>query len=183
MMVRGYETCTLNIIPQLKPRDIDDPDFDLECQSLSKDYERFCKARDRLNDIYHTEFMTTLITQAIDKKDRYKPVNHKCLQPGDIVLLIEPNIKRPSYPMARVQKVDVNSLGEVTAAYVFKGSTKELVYRHVNSLILLILSEGFKELSGGNIPSRSVDHEGNSRPMRKAAGKCKQKLKNPGNYA
>ena len=43
-----------------------------------------------------------------------------------------------SIPMAIVQSVEKNSLNEVTAAYLFKGSTRERVYRHVTSLILLL---------------------------------------------
>ena len=42
-----------------------------------------------------------------------------------------------TYPMGIVKKMEINTLGEVTAATVLKGKTRELVYRHASSSIQL----------------------------------------------
>ena len=180
MLIRGYETCTLNIIPQIQSTDFSDPDFQPSSATMSRDYQNICKVKSNLVEIYHSEFITNLITQAIDKRDRYKPVNHKRLSPGDIVLLVEPHQKRCAYPMARVQRVVENDLGEVTAAYVYKGATKELVFRHVNSLILLISVEGLEDTSS-NISTKTDPCQNvtirRKQPRRIAGEKCKDALK------
>ena len=76
-----------------------------------------------------SEFLTTLISQAIDKKDRYRPVPHRPLQKGDIVPLVDKHPKQYYYPpMGRVLDIETNSLGEVTSAHMLKGSTRERVY-------------------------------------------------------
>ena len=126
--------------------------------------------------------------QAVDKKSRYRPVKHKLLRPGDIVLLVEKNQKRYQYLMGRVQSVEVNSLGEGTSAYVFKGSTKELVYRHVTSLILLLSrEESVEEEDEGGVDSeprvdRNLNCNGSApavrrQPSRAASSKCRSFLK------
>ena len=127
VLIRGYETCTINIIPQIQSYD-EDEDYDpTSFDGINQSYEKLCKVKSTLIDLYHSEFVATLVHQAIDKKDRYKPVHHKVIKPGDIVLLVEKHQKRYNYPMAKVQRVETNSLDEVTAAYVYKGATKELV--------------------------------------------------------
>ena len=89
-------------------------------------------------EVYSREFLTHLISQAVDKKDRYKPVSHKSITVGDIVLLVELNTKRSNYPMGIVEKVNINQLGEATSAIVLKGHTREKVFRHSSSLIPLL---------------------------------------------
>lgn len=141
MLIKGYETCTLNIVPHLQTNDLDDDpsdNFEPVEDSARKQYEKLRRVKERLESLYHTEFLRTLISQAVDKKDRYRTIKHDKLSPGDIVLLVEPNTKRSTYPMGRVESVEVNDLNEVTAAYVFKGKTRERVYRHVTSMILLL---------------------------------------------
>ena len=85
--------------------------------------------------------MATLLYQALDKNSRYKPVQHERLQVGDIVLLADPLAKQYNYPMGKVTEVVTNDLDEVTAAYIWKGATREKVFRHVTSLILLMRRE------------------------------------------
>ena len=182
MLIKGYETCTLNIIPQTQSYNFEDPDFEPSSNTISKDYEHICKVKSRLIDLYHSEFMTNLITQAIDKRDRYRPVTHKRLKPGDIVLLVEPHQKRYSFPMARVQRVETNSMNEVTAAYVYKVVTKELVYRHSTSLILLISSDGLCDQPDSSAVSHDCTNNNKKvrrQPKRAAAEKCKSALKLP----
>ena len=130
-------------------------------------------------EIYHSEFLVNLIDQAVDKSDRYKKVNHSIIKPGDIVLLSEKHVKRCNFPMGRVHKVEVNSLGEVTAAHVFKGSTKELVYRHSSTLIPLISVDGFQETTAVAKPTESLSSDKSpvKRKPRQAAVRCREKMK------
>ena len=177
MIIKGYETAILNIVPNLQECDVDG-DYEPSPNCLKK-YQSLSKVRSNLLEIYHSEFLVNLIDQAVDKSDRYKKVNHSIIKPGDIVLLAEKHVKRGHFPMGRVHKVEVNSLGEVTAAHVFKGSTKELVYRHSSTLIPLISVDGFQEttavakstenLSSVNLPVK--------RKPRQAAVRCKKKMK------
>ena len=202
ILVKGYETCSLSIIPELQYQNLDDPDFcpDASSEQIIHKYEKLLKVKSNLIEAYNSEFLATLMHQAVDKKDRYKPVLHRSIKPGDIVLLVDKHVKRYNFPMARVQKVEINSLGEVTAAYLYKGSTKEVVYRHVTSLILLISVDGFTENAGLssddpllNKPLRadppsslSSDPRLDSgvpsnytrkRPHRAAADRCRERLK------
>lgn len=162
MLIKGYETCTVNIVPHLHTEDADEDNsdsFDLVENPARAHYVQLRQAKERLEKVYHEEFLCTLISQAVDKKDRYRHVHHEKLQPGDIVLLVEPNTKRSIYPMGRVHSVEVNDYDEVTAAYVFKGKTRERVYRHVNSLILLLSSP----VSDVTVPS-AADAECGTKP-------------------
>ena len=194
ILIKGYETNSINIVPQLQTVD-DDLDFiphNPSSSPIHEGYERLVRVKSNLIDVYHSEFVTTLINQAIDKKDRYAPVNHKILKPGDIVLLIDKHLKRYRYPMARVQRVEGNALGEVTAAYVYKGSTRELVYRHATSMILLISADGFpKETDSTNstntadtLATDSTDSSDTlatdsvrRQPRRAAADNCRTRLR------
>ena len=189
MLVRGYETFSLNIIPYIQGDNSDssDPSFTpMESSAeIVRGYEKLARVRARLLDVYHSEFLTTLVSQAVDKKDRYLPVQHKPIKPGDIVLLVDKHLKRYHYPMARVCEVETNSLGEVTAAYLFKGATREKVYRHVTSLILL-LSTDFDETIGGKSTVTLQTVRGQSteatppvriQPARAATQACRSSLK------
>lgn len=141
-LLRGYEVNSFNIIPQLQSNDtINDPNFipvEASSEFLRETFLKLRKVSDRLRTIYHEEFLTSLMYQSVDRKNRYTPVLHEPLGVGDIVLLVEPNCKQHNYPMGIVKEIEENSLGEITAARVFKGVTRELVYRHASSLILLL---------------------------------------------
>ena len=138
MLIHGRELLSFNIIPKLQPDFFQN--FDPDDRDVSDDFRKLSKACDKLRDIYHEEFLVNLITQATDKRSRYKPVLHQKLSVGDIVLLVEPHTKQSHYPMGIVRKVTENGLGEVTSALVFKGSTREEVFRHASSLIKLLES-------------------------------------------
>ena len=184
MLVRGYETVSMGLIPQMNSDEfMDDPSFLPNSVNFAENYEKLSKVKNKLQEVYHSEFLATLVNQAIDKRDRYKPVLHKVLKPGDIVLLVEKHTKRFYYPMARVHSVETNVLGEVTSAYVYKGSTKELVYRHATSLILLISAEGFSDDRTNSLPnstegvSDSVPSVQKKQPARAAGEACKLRMK------
>ena len=183
MLVRGYETSMLDIVSSEETlhvdSDDDSDDFSPGVESVCKLYKNLRAAKGRLLDAYHHEFLNNLISQAVDKKDRYKPVKHEHLKVGDIVLLVEPNVKRLSYPMGKIERVERNELGEATAAYVFKGKTRESVYRHVTSLILL-LSREEEQIDDSELEIQeqilSVPCS-DGRTPRQAAVHCREKLK------
>lgn len=139
MLIYGRDRPTMDVIPALDVVSTDDPDF--EPKEIRKTYEKLKQVNCKLSELYQTEFLGQLMYQSVDKKDNYKPVLHKKMEVGDIVLLVEQNMKRSNYPLGIVKSVEENSLGEVTAAKIFKGRTREIVYRHATSLILLLKSE------------------------------------------
>ena len=140
MLIRGFDCAAVNLIPQLQHvQDNYEPGKDSEF--IRDEYQKLGKVREKMVEIYHEDFLTNLIYQAVDKVDRYKPILHKIVKPGDIVLLSDKHLKQYRYPMGRVISIEQNSIGETTAARVFKGDTKEIVYRHITSLILLLSGE------------------------------------------
>ena len=136
-LIRGYDTLSLNLIPSLQGMP-EDPDWQAPVSSASHikdEFEKLRKVRENLIDNYHSEFLATLVSQAVDKKDRYRPVQQHNIKVGDIVLLKELNTKPSNYPMAIVHKLDINSNGEVTGVTLLKGKTKETIKRHISTLI------------------------------------------------
>ena len=47
-------------------------------------------------------------------------------------------VKRVNYPMGIIKSVTVNSLNEVTSVEVMKGDTREVVKRHITTIIPLL---------------------------------------------
>ena len=156
-LLKGYDLVSVNIIPDLQ-KSPEDPDYlpGGNVENVRDNYFKLRQARNRLNEIYHSEFLANLISQAIDKKDRYRAVNHKLLNVGDIVLLKEDSCKQSAYPIGIVKKIELNHLGEVKAARVLKGKSREIVYRTVDSLILLLPKEGFNTVADEDFHSDSV---------------------------
>ncbi|XP_068224973.1 uncharacterized protein [Palaemon carinicauda] len=114
-LIRGYDTLPLNLIPSLQAMP-HDPDWQTPISSTSRindEFEKLREVRQNLIENYHSEFLGTLVSQAVDKKDRYRPAQQHNIKVGDIVLLKELNTKPSSYPIAIVQKLEVNSNGEV----------------------------------------------------------------------
>ena len=111
-LIHGYDLISVNIIPELQVDS--EPDWQPVGYSnvnLREDYQMLQKVRSNLIKIYQEEFLANLIKQAVDKPDRYKPVTHKHISPGDIVLLKETFTKPNDYPMGVVKEVQVNDLG------------------------------------------------------------------------
>ena len=136
ILMRGYELSSLNLIPELQPVPFDDVDFTSDVPSVIRESSlKLCKVRKRLHDIYHNEFLGTLIYQAVDRKDRYRPISHKPLKSGDVVLLKEEYTKRSNYPLAIVLETFTNDLGEVTGAIIKKGKTGQRSKVHITQLI------------------------------------------------
>ena len=129
--------------------------------------------------VYHEEFLRTLMHQATNDSDRFKPVPHKMIRPGDVVLLEEKFSKRYMYPLAKVISIETNDLGEVTAARLFKGGTRETVYRHASSLIpLLSLADKYDppDISDKSSPI-SENQIGKDRPKRRSGVIARQRLR------
>ena len=158
-LIKGFDLSSINVIPNLQDNPMDDPTW-LNCnhtQGIVDQYEKLKKVRKNLKQLYETEFIQTLIKQAINEKDRYVPCTHKNLNVGDIVLIKEENTKIQHYPMGIVKEILVNDNGEVTGATILKGRTKEITKRHSSKLIPL--------LSNKNVPSK--DNSSNHRVLSK----------------
>ena len=180
-LIRGYELTSLNIIPDLQNTPVIDPDWkDDSSRSIKDAYAKLRKVRTELLKIYQEEFLATLIAQAVDRQDRYQKINHKHLREGDIVLLKEVNIKPNHYPLAVVKQTITNDLDEVTGAIVLKGKTRELVKRHVSTLIPVLECKqniSPNDAEGSEISEDSKPKSSRSRPVRKAAIISQQKSK------
>ncbi|XP_068224857.1 uncharacterized protein [Palaemon carinicauda] len=137
MLVKGYELVSLNLIPDLQEVP-DDPEWKMSSsptEIIKDEYEKLRKVRYNLLEAYQNEFLSTLVAQAVDRKDRYRPVCHQKLGIGDIVLIKEPNTKTINFPLGIVKGIEENDLGETTGAIILKGKTRELIKRHVTTLI------------------------------------------------
>ena len=121
-LIRGYNLLSVNVIPDLQRNP--EPDWlpsSNHVTNIKNSYTNLQKVRNKLIEIYNNEYMSNLIYQAVNKKDRYKPISHKSIKEGDIVLIKDPMTKIMDYPMAVVKEVIKNSNGEVTGAIVMKG--------------------------------------------------------------
>ena len=179
-LLRGYDVTTVNIMPQTNSTSIDDVDPDYvnnAAGEIRDNYISFRKINARLCEIYHSEFLSQLMAQSIDIKDRYKPVNHKTLVVGDIVSIVEPNTKQVNYPLGIVTKIEVNSLNEVTAATVMKGNTREKTYRHVSSLIPLMRRNECNDDVSDDAQAEPEPESKTKRTRREAAQECIKKLR------
>ena len=151
VLLCGYELVSVNILPNgSSQRDPEwKPDIKLT-DYIKTNFAKLNKVRKSLSDIYQNEFLSQLVVQATDNKNRYKPKKHVKLGTGDLVLLKENHTKAIDYPMAIVKEVSTNSLGEVTGATVIKGN-REVVKRHSSSLILLMPGAAEKEIESNKI--------------------------------
>ena len=165
MLIKGHELTSLNLIPGLQPLQLDE-DFIPTTNSIESTFQQLCKVRRNLVDIYHGEFLSTLVQQAVDRKNRYVQVQHDLIKPGDVVLCKEEATKRNNYPLGIIVDTIKNNLGEVTQAMVKKGKTGQINKLHVSNLIPLLSNDNFG-LQSPNVSETPKAHT--SRPKRKAA--------------
>ena len=153
MVIRGYELHSLNLIPDLQsiPKDSDWSQCD-PVGNVIHSYSKLAKVRTALIKYYGDQFLTNLIDQAVGKPGRFKPVLHHEVSVGDIVLVKEENTKSINFPMAIVREVNRNYLGEITDVVLFKGATREIIKRHITTVIPL--------LSKADVPSDPVVPDG-----------------------
>ena len=176
MLLFGRELHSINVIPALQEDSTLDPSYS-PVESVKLEYSRLKKVNEKLKEVYHSEFLGQLISQAVDRNDRYKPVVHKLLLVGDIVLLVEPNTKQSCYPLGIVRKVITNTLGEVTAAFVYKGKTEEEVFRHASSIILLLKNESDEGcIDGDNVVNKEISSR-RATTVRQTALAAREKIK------
>ena len=163
MLVHCRELFSINLIPQLQPQPDPDPDFDAD--HIDSSWCKLQRVRYNLVRLYNEEFIGNLIYQAINQKDRYKPVKHKNLSVGDIVLIKEPLLKPGNYPLGRIKEIVKNCNDEITGVTVMKGKNRELLKRHSSTIIPLL------SIDEDNVSdcSEAVMQEANQRPQRKAA--------------
>lgn len=172
-LLYGREIDSICVVPSIDVslEEQSDPTYEQHKPStreVGESESKLNRARSLLYKLYNEEFIAGLIYQASNKPDRYKPINHKSLCIGDIVLLKEQFAKPSQYPMGIITKVVHNCLGETTEADIKKGLTGETVRRHVTSLIPLInFTECVMDTADGNesdtghttnlpLPNRSV---------------------------
>ena len=178
MIIHGYEIPSINVIPALE---CNSDEFVVNKNSSSEIYDKLAKTRQALSESYATEFLPRILEQATNLSERYIPKSHVRLSPGDIVLINDGFVKRANMPLAIVKEVTENSLGEIVKAKLMKGDTKEIIDRHVTSLIP-ILESSVRELPNqpDSCNQSSVFHryEGRPRSSRVAAKvsgeKCRQ---------
>ena len=168
ILLRGTNFIDINIIPDLQSDLVANWEND-PVGSIKDSYKKLQICRETLIKNYNEEFLSTLITQAVDKKDRYMRKTHLKLNVGDLVLLKEPLLKPPVYPLGIILKVFSNINDEVTHVLVRKGATKETVKRHVTQIIYLLSCSDPKSLdfpAGGPPGDPTVPLV---RPVRQAA--------------
>lgn len=179
ILLNGRELASFSFVPELNNCDIDeisDPSWSIDnIVSHIRDSDRkLANVHSFLLKIYNEEFIPSLAAQATNTPGRYASVKHDSLEIGDIVLLKESNFKPSQYPMGIVQSVTKNCLQETTDVCLLKGATREVVRRHVSSLIPLLKSS---ELQTGEAAAEDSGPEkernwtsiGGVRPKRSAA--------------
>ena len=172
LLIRGYSIDAINVIPNLQQVPVDEDWVNQEStERIKNSYHKLNKVRADLIKNYNEEFLNNLIDQSVSKKSGYKPVLHKRIKCGDIVLLKEELLKSSQYPMGIIKDVTVNSLGEVTGAKILKGSTKELVKRHSSVIIPLLSNDDPSDIE----PVIEQDNKAQVKklPEREAAKKCR----------
>ena len=160
LLIRGYELNSVNIIPDLHEDHEEKPIPKNYPSTITDSYFKLRKARNEMIKIYENEFLGTLISQAVNKNDRYRPIKHNTVKVGDIVLLKEPNLKPNHYPMGVIKTIIKNDLDEITGATILKGKTRDIVKRHSSTIIPIlevnVENEILKDNSSNklNLPSR-----------------------------
>lgn len=174
ILLYGRELVSLNVIPYLQDNiGNDDWTPDRSDLSISKEYTKLLKARTYLSKIYNEEFLPNMMKLTTSEKGKYVPVNHTKLKQGDLILLKEPLQKRTNFPMGIVTKVVQNELNEVTSVEVKKGSNSEVVKRHVDSVIPLMITQKENEVKEETEDSRTR----RKKSERDAAKSCTARLK------
>lgn len=187
MILHGYEIPSINIIPQLSNETIDENDnaweqtdevLDKNSQKIFQRYEQLKRVKNKLENLYQTEFIFKLFDQAVDRKNRYSKQTHIPLAVGDLVSIKTKNLKPFNYPLAIVIETETNDIGEIVSAKL-KKSNGEIVRRHSNDLIFLSkTSLEFSDSDSKNLEdSNNINNKTNDKPKRKSALTCSEKNK------
>ena len=179
-LIHGHELASLNIIPELLNTSEVEDEFKIGPKSkIKENFTKLKKVRAKLIEDYNSEFLSTLIKQAINSKDRYKPVSHDKPKVGDIVLIKEEYYKPTNYPMGIIRSVQTNINQEVTGVKVMKGKTRGIIKRHVSTIIPLLSIEENLTSDDSRIKFDVKSHppETNSTKLRKAAIQSREKTR------
>lgn len=180
LLVHGYKLPTVNCIPALH---VDDADVDYSDHAgvIKGNFDHLRKIRENLLAVYEREFLGGLFDGAVDQNDRYITKHHANVEKGDLVLLKEKFIKSKDYAIGIVTDTITNVLGETTGISVRKGVSREIVKRHVNSVVPLLQLKGSNVATESNAGEESVKKKENiqnaTRPKRKSAEKAKDLIK------
>lgn len=172
ILLHGRELEPLCLIPQLHVNG-DDPNWDVDVIELVRNsYTKLSKAREYLSKSYGEEFLGSLISQAVNKKDRYKAVNYKEIKVGDIVVVKENFCKVNNFPLGLVLSVDKNDLDEVTSVGIRKSGSNAVIKRHISCIIPLLTPDlNDQEQVAADVPS--VTDNPISRPQRESARRAR----------
>ena len=142
LIVKGYDVPCISIVPQLNSSDEDDSwEYSDEMLNDKQKYifsqfQKLKKVRSNLQKVYRDEFVSNLMNQSTDRKNRYSKNTHKALKVGDVVSIKDKFSKPFGYPLGIVLKVETNELNEVTSAHIRKANG-EIIRRHVDNVIFL----------------------------------------------
>ena len=174
IITKGYELVSLDIIPMEENHS--DPDWNQSEDNVRDNYRSLQKAREYLRDVYRTEFQATIEQRATDTKGKYLPVNHQCLEVNDIVLIKDPHVKLNNLPLAIVRQTVKNSIGEVTEVVIQKAN-REIIRRHVTSLIRVLSHQGGNERHEEPSSKKSSSNGRRTGRPRRAAQECRNKIR------
>jgi hypothetical protein len=181
MLVKGYETPSLSLLPQLS--ESTDEEF-----MLNKDqnavwekafncFDALNRVRKRLNTVYWPEFLSNLQLQASNLQSRFKSHTHYRLEIGDLVSIKEDMRKPFDFPRGIVIAVEENSANEITVVSIRKAN-REIIRRHVEEVILILRNDRSinAPLQKDDVPSaEKTPDEPKRPPRRKAALVCEGK--------
>jgi len=176
LLIRGYRLPTVNCIPELQAEDKDDIDWSDSVGTIRNNFQKLQKVRQELCKVYEQEFERNLFEHAVDKKDRYALKKHNTINKGDVVLLKEKFVKPKDYVLAIVIDTVTNVLGETTGVTVRKGVSREIVNRHVNSVVPLLQLNG-ENSNPVNKENLLVPHDDEPIPRVKKKRKALMKAK------
>ena len=141
MIVKGFDVPCLSIIPQINSENDDlwgcsDDILNNNNNAVFSSFQKLKKVKANLENLYKGEFVSNLLHQATDRKDRYSKRTHHSLKVGDLVGIKDDFLKPFNYPLGLVVKIESNDLQEVISAHIRKANG-EVVRRHVDNLIFL----------------------------------------------
>ena len=78
ILLHGRELVSVKVIPQYEVEEEPDWLHSIDALSHIRDsHSKLVKARKYLTELYHGEFLGTLIGQATDRDGRYRKINHR----------------------------------------------------------------------------------------------------------
>ena len=175
MLLKGYDVPSMLVIPHLYTEDCEefiDKSYSVKCDTMFDYFYKLKGVRSRFKTIYYDEFLQNMRELSLNRPGKYYNRNHRKLLIGDLVVIKQKFTKPYLCPVAIVDDVEVNSIGEVTSVSLRKGNG-EIVRRHVSDIVFL---ESCKNSEQGSISCEDVASVAKiKRPIRIAAKLCNEK--------